>query len=252
VSFDNGVRPLHYHDRACLSIMLRGSLNEHIAGRLIELSDGGVFLRPIGEPHVDELASSLQVVVEPDESVVARLGERSTLFDEIHYSRSLIALGIAGRIARELQARDPFTTLAVEGLTLELLSYVLRAGRGPEPTSQVPEWVQRVREQITFDEGLRDVASLAAEVDVHPAYLARVFRRRYGQSIGQFIREARLDRAARQLVETADPISSIAFRAGFADQSHLTRAFRARWGVTPRQYRLSARDGNRSRHQRNE
>jgi AraC-like DNA-binding protein len=35
----------------------------------------------------------------------------------------------------------------------------------------------------------------------------------------------------------ADSISSIAFQAGFADQSHLTRLFRARFGLTPAEYR---------------
>jgi AraC-like DNA-binding protein len=49
------------------------------------------------------------------------------------------------------------------------------------------------------------------------------------------IRRLEFARDALQDVET--PISGIAFQAGFADQSHLTRLFRARFGVTPARYR---------------
>jgi AraC family transcriptional regulator len=213
---------------------------------LIECDGPGVLLKPAGEPHSDEFAGSVQVIVEPDDAAASTLGERESLFRDISYSRNLIASAIAGRMAREIQCFDRFTPLAVEGLTLELLACVLRAGRGPTPSARAPAWLARVREQITMDGTLADLALLAADAQVHPAYLARVFRRCYGLSIGQFARQVRLDWVARQLTESREPISAIAFRAGFADQSHLTRAFRARWGVTPREHRMatSSRAGN--------
>ena len=239
VEFANGSRALHYHERACLSVMLSGSFTEHIGGRVIECADAGVLLKPAGEPHRDEFAGSVQVIVEPDERAATNLGERASLFRDISYTQSLTASTIAGRISRELASCDAFTQLAVEGLTLELLASVLRAGEGPVLRTRPPAWLERVRERIAMGDILPDVASLAVEAEVHPAYLARTFRRAYGLSIGQFARRVRLEWVARQLAETGLPLSAIAFQAGFADQSHLTRAFRAQWGVTPRQYRLA-------------
>jgi len=239
VAFPSGARALHFHDRACLSVMLSGSFTEHIGGRVIECDAAGVLLKPAGEPHRDEFAGSVQVIVEPDEGMAESLGESEALFRDIVYQRNSIAAAIGGRIAREVQGPDAFTPLAVEGLTLELLACVLRAGRGATTSARVPGWLARVRERIDDCGPLPEIAPLAADAQVHPAYLARTFRRCYGVSIGQYARQIRLDWVALQLVETSDPISAIAFRAGFADQSHLTRAFRARWGVTPRQYRLS-------------
>jgi AraC family transcriptional regulator len=230
---------MHYHDRACLSVMLSGSFREHINGRVIECEEAGVLLKPAGEPHRDEFAGSAQIIVEPDEDSATRLGECETLFREISYKRNRIASAIAGRIARELQGSDPFTRLAVEGLTLELFALVLRAGQGPA-SSRAPSWLALVRDRIEAAEALPDVAQLAADAQVHPAYLARTFRRCYGVSIGQYARSVRLEWVARQLIATGEPLSALAFRAGFADQSHLTRAFRARWGVTPGQYRVAA------------
>jgi hypothetical protein len=74
-----------------------------------------------------------------------------------------------------------------------------------------------VRDRIEAADALPDVAQLAADALVHPAYLARTFRRCYGVSIGQYARSVRLEWVARQLIETSAPLSAIAFRAGFAD-----------------------------------
>jgi AraC-like DNA-binding protein len=43
------------------------------------------------------------------------------------------------------------------------------------------------------------------------------------------------------LATTEEAISAIALAAGFADQSHLTRALRARTGMTPARYRREHR-----------
>ena len=44
-------------------------------------------------------------------------------------------------------------------------------------------------------------------------------------------------RAADALARSSAPLGQIALDAGFADQSHFTRAFRAAYGVTPRRWR---------------
>jgi AraC-like DNA-binding protein len=56
---------------------------------------------------------------------------------------------------------------------------------------------------------------------------------------GRIIRVARLERAKAALadLERGEPIGTIAGRLGFCDASHLTRLFRTRYGMTPRDYR---------------
>jgi transcriptional regulator GlxA family with amidase domain len=49
--------------------------------------------------------------------------------------------------------------------------------------------------------------------------------------------QQRLQRAGEMLQQTNDSISSIASRCGFADQSHLTRMFRAAMGSSPAAWR---------------
>jgi AraC-like DNA-binding protein len=56
-------------------------------------------------------------------------------------------------------------------------------------------------------------------------------------TIAEYVRMLRLDWAAARVAKSEEPLSAIALRAGYADQSHFTRAFKRRTGLTPAQYR---------------
>ena len=76
---------------------------------------------------------------------------------------------------------------------------------------------------------------------MHPGHLARVFRVKYGTSVGAYVRGLRLTWAAERLADSDDAIARIAYEAGFFDQSHFTRMFRRHFGFTPHAYRCAAR-----------
>ena len=80
---------------------------------------------------------------------------------------------------------------------------------------------------------------LARAAGVHRVHLARSFRAATGLSVGAFVRKLRLDWAEEQLVRTSKPLVELSAEAGFADQSHFTRLFRTRTGLTPALYRQS-------------
>ena len=67
----------------------------------------------------------------------------------------------------------------------------------------------------------------------------RAFTSVYGISPSDYQRQLRL-RAARRLIARGRPISEAAARAGFADQSHLTRWFSRCYGITPGGYQRAA------------
>jgi AraC family transcriptional regulator len=87
------------------------------------------------------------------------------------------------------------------------------------------------------------VHALAASADVHPVYLARQFRRFYGCSVSEYIQQRRLQRTADLMTSGDEPLSVVSYRAGFADQAHMCRVFRAHMGITPGTFRQLARDG---------
>jgi AraC family transcriptional regulator len=60
-------------------------------------------------------------------------------------------------------------------------------------------------------------------------------------SVGEYVRRERLDWAVAQLTTTDTPVATVAAEAGFADQSHFTRAFKRHTGLTPGRYRRVVR-----------
>jgi AraC family transcriptional regulator len=81
------------------------------------------------------------------------------------------------------------------------------------------------------------IADLAATLDVHPVHLARVFRQAWGCSPGDLLRWRRVEQASGLLRRQELAMADVAIAVGFADQSHMSRAFQARYGMTPGSYR---------------
>jgi AraC family transcriptional regulator len=154
--------------------------------------------------------------------------------DARQFQRTSAVMPIIQRLQREVQHA---ASVATELLVLETFARVTTA----HPVTRrgaPPAWLERVREAL--DDRPFDPPStglLAREANLHPVYVARAFRAWYGCSLATYSRILRLDRAIRMMMETDASLAHIAARAGYADQSHLTRAVRARTGVTPRAIR---------------
>jgi AraC-like DNA-binding protein len=85
-----------------------------------------------------------------------------------------------------------------------------------------------------------DLDTLAAIASTTKFRLLRRFRAEIGVTPHQFLVSVRVAHA-RRLLAVGTPISEVAANTGFADQSHLTRQFRRRLGLTPGRYRQAAR-----------
>jgi AraC family transcriptional regulator len=83
------------------------------------------------------------------------------------------------------------------------------------------------------------VSAVARELDVHPVHLARQFRQAYGVSLREYRTIRLVKRAATAILGTKTPLSRIAHDCGFADHSHMCRAFRHVAGWSPSRLRTS-------------
>jgi AraC family transcriptional regulator len=81
------------------------------------------------------------------------------------------------------------------------------------------------------------LTDLAAEACLSPFHFHRIFRGMVGESPGEFVRRLRLERAAYRLMASPDPITEIAFEAGYQAHEAFTRAFRAAYNRSPRECR---------------
>ncbi|MFN3770765.1 MAG: transcriptional regulator FeaR [Ectopseudomonas guguanensis] len=92
--------------------------------------------------------------------------------------------------------------------------------------------------EATLDQGQVSADRVAREINVSVRTLHRLFAQA-GTSLSRYVIDRRLERCAISLAESRDnrPISLIADRAGFADISHFSRAFKQKYGVSPRLWR---------------
>jgi AraC-like DNA-binding protein len=89
--------------------------------------------------------------------------------------------------------------------------------------------------------------SVAADFEIAPTHLSRLFRTEGLMRFWDYVTLARLDRAKFLLIEYGIPVKIVAARCGFADTTYFCRVFRRRMKLTPIQYRLKyGRRGGRS------
>ncbi len=237
--------PLHTHERATVAVILNGSFDGLMRRASRPCPAATVLTEPPGEPHGNlfERAGAEVLTVQPDPARLELLEPFAGVLGEVNHMRDLVVAAVARRAAGELGAPDEVTPFAVEGLILELLALIARLRREPGVgiERRPPRWLGQARELLHDRSGEQlSVAGVAAAVGVHPVHLARVFRLHYGMPVGAYVRGLRLDWAAGRLTATDQGIAQIALLAGFYDQSHFSRAFKRRFGLTPRAYRRAA------------
>jgi AraC-like DNA-binding protein len=72
---------------------------------------------------------------------------------------------------------------------------------------------------------------------ISPSYLSSLFRQETGATLTDYINLQRINKAAQQLSETSDSISTIAAGVGILDVNYFSKLFKKTLGVTPTQYR---------------
>lgn len=114
-------------------------------------------------------------------------------------------------------------------------SPVMAAPLSPTQLSELTEWID-----AHLAEDLR-VERLAELLHLSVTHFSRTFGASVGISPHEYVRELRLRRAHDLLLSSNEPVSEIAGLTGFADQSHLTRWFKQRFGESPGSFRRSQR-----------
>lgn len=248
--FDGKHRILsHFHQRACVSVVLLGQFVQRFGGSEYVCPPGGLLAKPPGERHDDRWCGvrTRHVILEPDAEAHASLGPLAESVEQIGYRLDPWALGLGRRIEQEFLEPDGVTDLALEGLALELLVRLHRRSSVDPPPGGPPRWLERARECLNdqYAERFR-LGDLAADAGVHPAQLTRHFRRYYGTTPSDYLRQLRLRAAMSDLARAGSgSLSRIAWRHGFADQSHLTRLLKRSTGLTPAAYRAAATGSGR-------
>lgn len=100
--------------------------------------------------------------------------------------------------------------------------------------------INRVIDHVQADlAGDLSLGTLARVACFSPHHFHRLFKGMTGESLGQFVKRVRLERAATHLVTAPHrPVTEVALDVGFTSPAAFARAFKDRFGVSASEYRL--------------
>jgi AraC family transcriptional regulator len=233
----------HSHEYAHFCFVLAGTYTEYHDRQETECAPFTLTFRPPGEAHQDRFHNQ-EVRVFTIE-IPLRWLERLQQ-DSVYLGRSSSFQGgsitrLSERIVREFHRMDTAAELIIQGLTLEVMAEAARHS-AQTVEKRIPHWLKQAQALVDarFAENLT-LSKIASEVGVHPIYLASMFRKKYQCTVGDYIRQLRIEYACREITRGETPLATIALEAGFANQAHFSSAFKRLTGHTPTAYRNFSR-----------
>jgi AraC family transcriptional regulator len=241
-SYAPGLRvPKHSHLRQYFYLVLEGACTEAYENSVRSVGPLTLVFHPAEGTHEDHWLHTGGRCFSVEFAHAGMAREYARSLDSAAYIRSGDSVWLATRLYKEFQGMDELSPLAMEGLTLEILAVVAR-GAAACPERNSPHWLMNARELLhdRFTERLA-LDDIAAAVGINAVHLCRAFRQQYGCTLGDYVRNLRVDFAVRRLLTSQQSLAEIALSAGFADQSHFTKTFRRCTGVTPGAFRRGLR-----------
>jgi AraC family transcriptional regulator len=230
----------HAHADASVNFVISGGLRETVGNlarrREYTCGPGSVLYKPAAEYHANSYGArgTRCLIIQPSPARLQALVEDGFRVGETLFPDDPRPSQLMAKIYTELRRGDEVSQLAIESYVLSFFSVLSRGTIRPKR----PTWLGDAKEYLTAH-SLKQIrlSDVASALDIDATELSRAFHRAYGLAPSEFVRKERTRWAASQLADGTRALSEIALSAGFVDQSHFTRTFRAHYGVTPRRYR---------------
>lgn len=228
----------HRHESAFFTVVIRGEYQESWQRTTSLCKAQSVRYLAPGEAHSNEFGEgSLCLNVELFPHYCAKIEEafRGSKSGEIRHAT---ARNIGRRLWMDFNLSDNLTEFATLAAIFDLAGTSKSVKRGQYISP--PRWLENVREYLEANctSSLR-LTNLAEATSHHPVHVSREFRRYYGRTLVDFLRERRVVGALEMLNYSEWSIAEISLRCGFYDQSHFTNVFRRHLRCTPAHYRMS-------------
>lgn len=144
---------------------------------------------------------------------------------------------------RERQKKTFGSDMKIKGLSYLLYAYLIRkyAQKGREREGGEAHSLRKVH--LLFDyigkhyQERMTSAEMAGVCHVTESYFCRFFKKNFGMTPLEFLREYRVEKAAHALTHTDRSITDIAFSVGFDDLNYFSRTFRKIKGLSPGEFR---------------
>ena len=252
--------PPHRHDFIEIVYMLRGRCTHTIDGASYPVSRGHMLIVNYGQTHSitgDPDSEYFNIYLKPDfidSSLTSeknafsllRLSKFEEFRDAVNQNNQVFSFSGEERTVvetwieqayRELREKPAGWQLSVESTINLLLIRLFRQMSLPifpaERRISI-ELLNYIREHCHESLSLKD---LSARHFYNPSYFSRVFKQYTGYTLTEFIKIARLERAALLLCDTAMTVSDVCAAVGYHDKTKFFRDFKQAYDLSPAAYR---------------
>jgi AraC family transcriptional regulator len=235
------------HETICVAAVTKGTFQYRTAQGRATLAPGALLLGNMGatfecghEHGIGDRCLSFHFEPAYFEEVVASIpGARRLTFVAPHIpiSEALLPAVTAVEAANDDLAFEE-AALLVAGAAVARENDATVAVRNPRHEQRVAELLRRI--EADPDEPMT-LSRLARDAAMSPYHFLRTFKSVFGVTPYKFVLAQRLRHAAVRLRRTTDPVSVVAYDAGFNDLSTFNRRFHRIMGVTPSVWRSRQR-----------
>lgn len=204
--------------------------------------------------YVDVLVSDIEMPGESGLKLIEYVNAHSanteciilTAHDEFDYARTAVRLNCMEYVLKPIryQLLTEILHRAEEKVALrrkneqirqygeQYIDSLAKETRG-ETANALEQAVAYIEGHLAEELSVRD---LAAGCYVSADHLTRLFKKKYGMTVSEFIQDRRITLAGELLSRGDQTISMVANTVGFGNYSYFTEQFKKRYGMTPREY----------------
>lgn len=151
------------------------------------------------------------------------------IFPIKHFAQQLLNIPYQGNTLSHLELE-----IATLSLTEKLLKVYVNDVASTKQRRQIDEVIDII--YVEFEQALT-ISSLARRVGMNECYLKRYFKAQTGETVAQFIRRLRLEKALDMLSQGNKSIKETMFFVGYNSIEHFNKIFKQQFGFLPKQVR---------------
>lgn len=253
----------HAHEEYELHLIVRTRGKTFVGDYIGEFGPGSLFLTGPNLPHnwvTQESSKAVKIrdmlVQFNDRSIrslcdaFAEFRDLAPLFEQSRSGIEFVEFDPAvarARLERVRDSRGPERILALLRMLMELNAHKNRKALSVVSLTYAGTNDKQARIGTVVDHlvenyaGRHSVASVASLAGMSPSAFSRNFRSRTGNNFVEFLNRVRIGQACNLLYSTEEQVSEICYEVGFQNLANFNRRFLRMKGMTPSEYRSTAR-----------
>jgi AraC family transcriptional regulator len=234
-------QPVHTHDRASVTLVLRGAIEETRGRQTDYAQPFSVIIKAAGIPHSDRYGPSGCKTLQISLPCEFEFGEFHLPNDRVTWFNDG---GLTLRsLTRLLKCIERSSNLDSSDMAFTLYEVLAALSERHTPTGEVPDWLAQVKELIDSSPPLTSwsLKDIQKQSGFHPVHITRQFRRHFGCTIREYLKYRRVRAAASLVTESSLSLTEVAHQFAYADQAHFCRAFRSVANLSAGDYRRLVR-----------